>query len=408
MASKQSPTAKPPLFTPTFIVAWLINFSMFLVFYLLVTIMALYAVKEFSASNAAAGFVSSSFVVGATFARLISGWLVDSMGGRKMMFGSLAVIAVTCAGYLVAGTLTTVIIVRMLHGIAYALASTAVMALAQGAIPPSRRAEGTGYFTMGNTLATAFGPALGLALSGSFGYTVLFVFSLVLAVISLLLAFTLPKPTGKPILKGSKKIQFSDIVHPAVLPIGCFLLLVGLAYAGVITFLNQYSEQESLTTGASFFFIASAISMISARPFLGRLQDQRGDNPVMALGLVCYTLCLTLLGLASADWMVIIAGVFSGLGYGTISPACQAIAVRCVPTHKMGTGISTLFLLNDVGLGLGPILLGYVASAMGFAPMYLGLAAVVVVAGILYIFIHGRKPQSKPHHIQLAAIDETD
>ncbi|ALA68022.1 MFS transporter [Corynebacterium lactis] len=408
MASKQSSAAKPRLFTPTFLVAWLINFSMFLVFYLLVTIMALYAVKEFSASNAAAGFASSSFVVGATFARMFSGWLVDSMGGRKILFTTLAVIAVTCAGYLVAGTLVAVIIVRALHGIAYALASTAVMAIAQGAIPSSRRAEGTGYFTMGNTLATAIGPALGLAMSSSLGYTSLFVFSLALAVVSLGLAFTLPKPDTNPASNASKKFQLSDIVHPTVLPIGSFMLLIGLAYAGVITFLNQYSVQENLTTGAGFFFLASAFSMISARTFLGRLQDHRGDNPVIAIGVVCYVICLALLGIATSDWMVVVAGIFSGLGYGTIAPACQAIAVRCVPAHKMGTGISTLFLLSDVGLGLGPILLGYIASNSGFAMMYLGLSALTLIAGIYYIFIHGRKPQSKPHHVQIATVEKID
>lgn len=406
MASKQQSAAKPPLFTPTFLVAWLINFSMFFVFYLLVTIMALYAVKEFSASNAAAGLASSSFVVGATFARMFSGWLVDTMGGRKILFSTLAIIAITCAGYLIAGSLIAVIIVRALHGIAYALASTAVMAIAQGAIPSSRRAEGTGYFTMGNTLATAIGPALGLAMSSSFGYTSLFVFSLVLAVVSLGLAFTLPKPDPHPAVAASKKFQISDIAHPAVLPIGTFMLLIGLAYAGVITFLNQYSVQESLTTGAGFFFIASAFSMISARTFLGRLQDRRGDNPVIAIGVVCYAICLALLGIASADWMVIVAGAFSGLGYGTIAPACQAIAVRCVPPHKMGTGISTLFLLTDVGLGIGPIPLGYIASSSSFATMYLGLSALTLASGVYYVFIHARKPQSTPHHVQIAPVEK--
>ena len=56
------------LFSPAFIISWLINFSMYLVFYLSITVMALYAVQRFSASDAAGGFAASSFVVGATIA----------------------------------------------------------------------------------------------------------------------------------------------------------------------------------------------------------------------------------------------------------------------------------------------------------------------------------------------------
>ncbi|MCG7447486.1 hypothetical protein MHK11_04215 [Corynebacterium aurimucosum] len=54
---------------------------------------------------------------------------------------------------------------------AYAVASTAIMAVAQSVIPDERRAEGTGYFALGTTLATARGPAAGLAVS-----TALFLF----------------------------------------------------------------------------------------------------------------------------------------------------------------------------------------------------------------------------------------
>ena len=57
------------LITPAFLLAWIVNFCQYLVFYVLVTTMALYAVKQFAASDAASGLASSAFVVGATFAQ---------------------------------------------------------------------------------------------------------------------------------------------------------------------------------------------------------------------------------------------------------------------------------------------------------------------------------------------------
>ena len=56
------------LITPTFLLSWLVNFVQYLLFYLLVTTTALYAVKEFAASEAASGLAASSFVIGATIA----------------------------------------------------------------------------------------------------------------------------------------------------------------------------------------------------------------------------------------------------------------------------------------------------------------------------------------------------
>ena len=87
------------------------------------------------------------------------------------------------------------------------------------------------------------------------------------------------------------------------------------------------------------------------------------------------------------------------MGFGTLSPACQAISVRSVPTAQMGAGISTMFLLMDLGIGLAPFGLGPIVGATGFDTMYLILAALVVIAAIYYFFVHGRFPKAKGHHL---------
>ena len=112
------------------------------------------------------------------------------------MLGSLAVIVAACAAYIWAASLPVLITIRIIHGLTYALASTAVMAAAQTAIPASRRAEGTGYISLGTTLATAIGPALGLAFIGSVGYSVLFATALGLSIVGLVLALVLPQHNG--------------------------------------------------------------------------------------------------------------------------------------------------------------------------------------------------------------------
>jgi MFS family permease len=406
----QNPTAAetPRLITPTFTLAWLVNFLQYLTFYVLVTTMALYAVRQFAASDAASGLASSSFVVGATVARLFTGYLVDRLGKRRVLLVSLVLVVIACALYLTAGSLSLLIAVRTVHGFAYAFVSTAAMALAQSAIPAARRAEGTGFLALGTTLATAVGPALGLFLVGSFDYDVLFRVAVGTSVAGLVLGLFLQEPpvpapaagvgTGEGSGEGAAtagRFSLRNILHPAVVPIGIFMLLVGLCYAGVITYLNAYAEERDVVAGASLFFLAYAVAMFAMRFVLGKVQDRRGDNVVVYFGLVFLTVALVVLALATEDWHVVLAGACTGLGYGTLMPAAQAIAVGAVPVHRVGTGISTLLLLADLGIGLGPVVLGVVVSAAGYGTMFLVLAVLAIVAAVFYQVTHGRRERAR-------------
>lgn len=382
--------------SPTFVLAWVVAFFQFLGFYALVTTMALYAVREFAASDAGAGLASSAFVIGATLSRIVTGPVVDRFGKRPVLLIALAGVVVAAALYLPASSLPALIGVRMLHGASYAFASTAVMAMAQASIPEARRAEGTGILALGTTLATAIGPALGLLVVGSLGYTWLFWTTLGISVAALLLALPLREAPRSPAAAATEHpapvggFRLGSVLHPAVMPIGGFMLLVGLCYAGVITYLNAFSVDRGLTAGAGFFFLAYAAAMLLMRLTLGTLQDRRGDDVVVYPALVCFAAALLLLAVAQQDWQVVVAGALSGLGYGTLMPASQAIAVNAVPAHQLGSGISTLMLCADVGLGLGPVLLGGLVAASGYGVMYAGLAGVLVLAAVYYFAMHGR------------------
>lgn len=394
----------PPLLTTTFVLAWLINVTLYFSFYFVVTIMALYAIRQFSASDALAGFASSSFVVGATVARLFAGFVVDRVGQRPVLLVALLAATVACAFYAPVNSLFWLIVVRFLHGFGYAFASTAVMAVAQSAIPPSRRAEGTGYFALGSTLAAAVGPALALIIVDSLTYPALFWITTGVSMAGLVFGLFLRVKPRDPDVSGedqseasSERFTPSDLVHPAVIPIGIFMLIVGMCYAGVITYLNAYSEERGLVAGASLFFVAYAFTMFGMRFVLGRVQDKYGDNIVMYFGMLTFMLSLILLAIAGTDWQVVVAGSLCGMGFGTLMPASQSIAVSSVPRHLMATGISTLLLLADIGIGLGPILLGLAISSIGYGPMYMMLAACVVVAAVFYQLTHGSRRGRKPH-----------
>ena len=375
---------------------WIANFLQFLVFYFLITTMALYAIKEFQASETQAGLAASSIVIGAVFARLVSGYVVDRFGRRKIVVISVLATALACAFYLPIDSLGLLYANRFFHGVAYAFAVTAIMAMVQELLPPSRRSEGTGYLSLGTTVSAALGPALALFLLGSFDYTMLFTVVLVIAIISLIASIfiyfktTDPEPSGEPVTFSVK-----SIINPKVLPIGIFMLLVGFGYSGVIAYLNAFAEDRDVITGAGLFFIAYAVAMFVMRAYLGKLQDRRGDNIVVYFGLVFFILSFVMLVFSYSDWQVVVAGILAGLGYGTLMPAAQSIAVGVVDKSEFGSAFSTLFLFVDLGFGFGPVILGAVTASIGFGLMYAALAVVGVLAGIFYTFTHARTERAK-------------
>lgn len=387
----------PKIITPTFVMGWIANFLQFLVFYSLVTTMALYAMTEFGASNTMGGLAASSFVIGATASRLFTGYFVDRMGSRRVTLVAVAVTTVIVAIYIPADSLAVLLVVRFLHGFAYSFATTAIMTMIQSIIPAQRRSEGTGYLSLGTTFAAAVGPAFSLMMVNQFSYTALFAVTIAISVIGLIAAIVLYRRTGGGVVPngGPAKFSLRSIINPKVLPIAIFMLIIAFSYSGIMTYVNAYADERNLLTGAAFFFIAYAVTMFLSRAYLGKLQDRRGDNIVIAIGLICFIASLLLLAVAHQNWMVIVAGGFSGLGYGALMPAAQSIAVGSADLHEFGSVLSTFFLMVDLGFGFGPIVLGAILGWVSFGTLYLMLAGVIVLAGVYYVFAHGRTDRAR-------------
>ena len=393
-----TPTATEKLWSRELVLAWIVNFFLAFDFYFLMTTMAVYAVTQFAVGETASGLASSMFVIGSTVARLFASNLVDLVGRRKILLIALVVSAVASVAYLPASSFGALLVVRAVHGASFAIASTAAMALAQSVIPVSRRGEGTGYFTLSMTLATAVGPLLGLLLVDHLGYGALFVGSIVASVLALVLALFLRTRDAAPSPEvRARLVRFrpADMLHPAVLPVASFMLVLAICYSGVLTYLQPYAAEAGLTGGASVFFLVYAASMLVTRFFMGRLQDRRGDNVVVLVAVLAFAVGLALLGLATTDALVLVSGVAMGLGYGTLLGALQAVAVSKVPMPRVGVAISTHYFMVDLGIGLGPVLLGVLLGVTGYDGMYLVLAVVALASLALYALVHGRHERAR-------------
>src|SRR5699024_5012290 len=155
-----------------------------------------------------------------------------------------------------------------------------------------------------------------------------------------------PKPEPLEDDDDSSTKGINAYIQKEALPISFVVIFVGIAYSSVLSFLTVYTEQINLATASSFFFIIYAVSIFVTRPFTGKIYDNYGENKVMYPVLISFMLWLILLSATHTSLLLLISAIFIGIGYGTIIPSAQAIAIHQSPVEKIGLATSTFYMLD--------------------------------------------------------------
>lgn len=386
---------KPQLWTKDFILYFFSNLFNALTFYTLLTTMALYAIESFAASESTAGLASSIFVIGALIARLIAGQSVEKIGRKKMMYASGVVFLLGTIGYFFVDSIALLFIVRFIHGLSFGFINTAMNTAVMSSIPPTRRGEGTGYYSLSTTVSTAIGPFLGVFLITNYNFELILIVTTICALLSLALLLLI-RVQEAPLTEAERAaIQLgfkpANLVQKEAMPIALVTAFMGVAYSSIVSFINLYATELHLVSAASYFFLVYAIFLFISRPIGGRLLDAKGDNFIMYPSIVLFALSLWLLGTASTSFTLLTAAALMAFGFGTYMSAGQAIVAKVSPPNKIGLSMATYFIGLDFGVGVGPFVLGYVIQKMNYSTMYMLLAIVVLGLVIAYYFVHGKK-----------------
>lgn len=385
------------LWTKDFVTVSFINFFIALIFYLLLVTIAPYTLSRFHTSTSIAGLVSGIFIIGALIGRLITGRIIDDIGNKNILILSLLIFAVTSALYLVEVNLPFLIMNRFLQGMAFGVATTTIATIIAQITPATRLGEGISYFSMSTILATAIGPFIGILLVGVGNFSIIFIFNIVLSIFCFVISFAVSKSASKSLSKqdnaknSSENFKISNLIEFKAIPISIIILIISFTYSGVLTFISIYAKQIGLVESASFFFIVYAVTVLVSRPFLGRLFDARGANIVIYPCLLIYAMGMFLFSQATIGFILLLAGILLGLGYGNIQSSTQAIVVKIAPPNKLGLATATYFMFYDMGFGVGPYLFGFLIPSTGYRGLYLTMVMVILGTVLLYYLLHGRK-----------------
>lgn len=368
-------------------------------FLLLMIVMSKVATDRFDASPALAGLSASIFVIGAFFTRPTLGKRIHSIGQTKVLWAGTLLNLVLVLSYFVANSSVLLLLIRFLHGAAHGSATLAAGTIVAGVVPRERYGEGIGYFTLGQTLSTAIGPALGLVLLRYGGFNLVIITCAGIVAVWLLILPLLGvkdlRLTAEQVAE-TKGLKLSNYIEPKALPIGLTLLLSYLGQSSVSSFLALYSEHIQLTTAAGVFFLIYAVVMFLSRPVVGRRFDSRGENSIIYAAIVVFALSLGILALANHAVVLLVGAAVMGLGFGAIHACSRALTVKVTSLHRMGQATSTFYVFGDIGQGLGPLFCGLLIPVTGYRGMYGVMAGVVLASLFVYHELHGRHAARVP------------
>lgn len=387
---------KQKLWTKDFINLSFSNFFAFLTFYYLLVSLPVYTLNDLGGNELEAGLMVTVFLFSAIIIRPFAGQWLNTIGRKKILTFSLLLFMIPSLLYFFTPSIYSVLLLRLFHGIGFGMVTTAAGGIIADIIPDSRKGEGMGYYILSTNLAMVIGPFLGLTLMNKSGMTTVFIVGAVCSILALITGYFVKIPSqiqenASQLKAGKRKLSFADLFEVPAIKISIVGGLLGLVYSSILSFVSVYAQEIGLFAVSSFFFVVYAAVLLISRPFTGKWFDQYGANKIIYPSIVVFAIGMLVLGLSSNSIVFLLAAALIGLGWGTLFPSFQTLAVQAAAPTRRGTATATFLSIFDTGIGIGSSIVGLISAQIGLGSFYFFSAFYVLFGIVLYYFLHDRK-----------------
>ena len=143
-------------------------------------------------------------------------------------------------------------------------------------------------------------------------------------------------------------------------------------------------------TNPGFFFTTTAIMLVLGRSFGGKILDLYGKERIILPCLIAYIISMVLLAFSKNLPMFILVAVFWGIGHAFIIPALAVYALD--RAGSAGPAMATFHAITDLGMSLGPMVMGIILRLTSYPIMFLCLALISVIdLNYFYFFLRKRR-----------------
>ncbi|MDN5347078.1 MAG: hypothetical protein PWP65_642 [Clostridia bacterium] len=343
------------------------------------------------------GTLAMAVFGGGVFTTLLSGWLVDILGVKKMALVGGALMAAAFIGLFWAHTFTQTFWLLILVGIGFGTISPLTNKGVFLWFPSNERAFALGVKQSGSGIGTAIGAFLLPALALHYNWNTAYGFIGLTVIIATSITFYLyHDPTGaekeelKRVNNGKHDgIGVSIWGNEMMICSACGLIL-GMAQGSFTTFLTPFLKENvnmPVVMAGSCLAVAQLGGTIG-RPVWGLISDYifQGNRKrafyllTLIAGLQGTILAFTAPGVSR---IILIPNVFL---LGATSMAWNALlftlAIELTSQAKAGTASGMITTANFAGLGFGPPLFGYLVDIGGYRLAFLVFSLGLIIWGL--------------------------
>jgi len=378
-----------PLWTKSFLLCLANNLFLFIFYFAQTTILPIYILKELGGSVTQAGLTLTLFMVSAILIRPFSGLIIDKLGQRRTLIISATMFCFIALGYLFISNMTSLYILRLIHGVWFSILTTVCVPVVNQFIPDSRRGEGMGYYAMSVNLGIVLGPLIGLSLIPYLSYTMVTAVLVAMIFIGYIFCFLIPvQEVKQPDSEAEKtKLGLSDFVERRSLTVALMVMMISFSYASIMSFIASFASSIHLMQYAGLFFVVFAISMMSLRPITGKIYDRKGPQYVIYPAVLTFSLGLLVLSQIHTLTGFMLAAVLIGLGFGSAQPCLQTLAIQRAPKHRIGYATSTFYTCYDIGIAIGSLVVGMMITKQSFSFAFIICAALTALSLLYFKFV---------------------
>ena len=135
------------------------------------------------------------------------------------------------------------------------------------------------------------------------------------------------------------------------------------------------------------FFTTVAIMLILGRALGGRILDLYGKERIILPCLITYIISMVILAFSKTLPMFILVAVIWGIGHAFLTPSLVLYTLDRVGSSP-GPAMGTFTAITDLGVSLGPVIMGILIHMASYPIMFLCLAlAAIINLNYFYFFV---------------------
>jgi MFS family permease len=357
------------ILTPNFILTCFAQFTFSITYHILIPTLPIY-LSRLGSTEVEIGFLIGIFAVASLISRPLVGKALLRIPEKTFMIAGTLLFVLTSLGYLWAPPFWPMLMVRVLQGVGFAFFHTASFTLIANVSPQAHRGQNLSYFLLTFNLSSALAPSLGMLLINRFSFTLLFWVCSGLSLCSLFVTNRLG--WGQSVSLRDSSAEGSSFFSRKALSPSLISFFSFFIWGAVSAFFPLYAVNHGVPN-PGLFFTTVAVMLISGRALGGKILDLHSRERIILPCLTTYIISMVVLAFSKTLPMFILVGVIWGIGHAFLIPSLMVYTLDRGGSSR-GTAMGTFLAITDLGMSLGPVIMGIILHVTGYPAMFLCLA----------------------------------